>query len=188
MSGVERSGVGLALSPAVCRVLESWWPARLDPDDAAAYLVLPVVRAWVAAAAPATAKAERPLLWATPRLAVRAHLTLGSVDPTIVLDPHNVQHFTMHVNATMSPGWQHQMRSALLRVGRAVSPQGWAPSPPQAGLAAAACTLHVARGGDFVGGAEGHLGAAVDGPLDALMSAASAPLTPEEAVEQGLEP
>ena len=35
VTGVRRSGAGPALCPAVAEVLESWWPARLDPEDAA---------------------------------------------------------------------------------------------------------------------------------------------------------
>ena len=123
----------------MAEVLESWWPARLDPEDAAAvHLVMHVVRVWVAAAAPATTKTARVLLWAVTRLAVWAYLNLGSLDEAIVLDPHNVQHFTMHVNANESPAWQHAMRSALTRVGRAANPQGWTPAPPQAGRIAPA--------------------------------------------------
>ena len=138
---VVRAAVGLlvlavaAVTPrSVSAVLESWRPAGLGHEDLLAVAaVLPVVRVWVAAAAPGDPSSARTLLWATTRLAVWAHLTLGSVDPTIVLDPHNVQHFTVHVNARRSPHWRHVMRSALARVGRAANPQGWAPSPPQAG-------------------------------------------------------
>ena len=152
---VVRAAVGLlvlavaAVTPrSVSAVLESWRPAGLDHEDLLAVAaVLPVVRVWVAAVAPRDPSSARTLLWAT-RLAVWAHLTLGSVDPTIVLDPHNVQHFTMHVNADRSPHWRHVMRSALARVGRAANPQGWAPSPPQAGRStpAAPCGTHQEQG------------------------------------------
>ena len=96
-------------------------------------VVMVHVRCWVAAAAPASAKTARTLMWATTRLAVWAYLALGSVDPTIVLHPHNIQHFVSHVSADRSPAWRHAARSALCRVGRAANRDGWAPSLPQFG-------------------------------------------------------
>ena len=123
-----------SLSQPVAAVIESWRPAGLDAEQREALpVVMPNVRCWVASAAPATVKTARTLLWATTRLAVWAYLTLDSVDPTIVLHPHNVQHFVSHVNGHRPQPWRHAARSALCRVGRAANPDGWAPSLPQFG-------------------------------------------------------
>ena len=134
VTGVRRFGAGPALCPAVAKVLESWRPTRLDPEDAAVvHLVLPVVRVWVAAAAPGDPHSARRHLWATTRLAVWAHRTIGSLDEALVLHPHNIQHFVMCVNSHRSRGWRHKARSVLRRVSRAANPQGWEPRLPEAG-------------------------------------------------------
>ena len=124
-----------AVTPrSVSAVLESWRPAGLGHEDLLAVAaVLPVVRVWVAAAAPGDPLSARTMLWATTRLAVWAHRTLGSLDAAVVLNPHNVQHWTMHVQRHMSRAWRHKARSVLERVGRAANPQGWAPLVPEAG-------------------------------------------------------
>lgn len=134
MSGVGRFGAGPVLCPAVAEALESWRPAHLDPEDAAVlHLVLPVVRAWVAVAAPGDPHSTRTLMWMTTRLAVWAYRTIGSLDEALVLHPHNVQHFAMYVNSHRSRGWRHKARSVLRRVSRAANPQGWEPRLPEAG-------------------------------------------------------
>ena len=134
VTGVRRSGAGPALCPAVAEVLESWRPARLDPEDAAAvHRVMPVVRAWVAAAAPGDPHSARTLLWMTTRLAVWAYRTIGSLDAALVLHPHNIQHYAMYVNSHRSRGWRHKARSVLRRVSRAANPKGWKPRLPEAG-------------------------------------------------------
>ena len=96
-------------------------------------VVMPLVRAWVTAAAPASVSTAKTLLWATTRLAVWAYLTLSSVDPTVVLHPHNVQHFTTVVCKKRSQRYRHAARSALCRVGRAANPDGWDPLVPEFG-------------------------------------------------------
>ena len=122
------------LDASVAAVLASWQPKRLDTRDAAAWLVVAVtVRSWVAAAAPATCRVARTLLWATARLAVWAHRMLGTVEASTVLHPHNVTHFVMYVHADESAGWRHCARSARQRVGRAVCPELWLPAAPPAG-------------------------------------------------------
>ena len=64
-------------------------------------------------------------------LAVWAHQIWGTTDVRTVLDPRNVEHWVMSVNADRSAGWRESTRGALRTVGRAVNPQGWtAPSPP----------------------------------------------------------
>lgn len=95
--------------------------------------VMPSVRAWVTAAAPASLSTAKTLMWATTRLAMWAYLTLCTMDPTVVLHPHNVHHFTTVVCKKRSQRYRHAMRSALCRVGRAANPDGWAPLVPQYG-------------------------------------------------------
>ena len=64
-------------------------------------------------------------------LAVWAYQIWGTIDVRTVLDPRNVEHWVMSVNADQSVGWRENTRGALRTVGRAVNPQGWAvPSPP----------------------------------------------------------
>ena len=72
-------------------------------------------------------------MWATTRLAVWALLTLGTVDPAVVLLPHNVHHFTMVVCAERPQGFRLTLRSALCRVARAANPDGWDPLVPEFG-------------------------------------------------------
>lgn len=118
------------LSAPVAAVLESWRPTRLSPDEATAVVeVLPSVRCWVAAAAPSSPKLARDLLWATLRLAVWGYLSLGSTDPGIVLDPHNVEHWSNHFNKHRSERWRCAVRRLVRRVSRAVNPQAWSPRP-----------------------------------------------------------
>ena len=54
-------------------------------------------------------------MWATTRLAVWAHLALSTVDPTVVLHPHNVHHFTTVVCAERPQRFRLALRSALCR-------------------------------------------------------------------------
>lgn len=118
------------LSAPVEAILESWRPTRLAPEEAAVVAeVLPYVRSWVAAAAPGSPKRARDLLWATLRLAVWAYLSLGSTDPEVVLDPHNVEHWCNHVNKHRPERWRCEMRTLARRVSRAVNPQAWPPRP-----------------------------------------------------------
>ncbi len=125
----------VAVTPrSVEAVLESWRPSGLGQEDLiATAAVLPAVRVWVVAAAPRDQLSARTMLWATTRLAVWAFQTLGSADVSVVLSPHNIQHWTMHVQAHMSRAWRHKARSVLERVGRAANPAGWAPLTPEAG-------------------------------------------------------
>lgn len=130
--------LGLAVAAVTPRsveaVLESWRPSGLGQEELVAVAaVLPTVRGWVAAAEPGDPLSARTMLWAVTRLAVWAYRTLGSVDVLVVLAPHNIQHWTMHVQAHMSRAWRHKARSVLERVSRAANPAGWAPVTPEAG-------------------------------------------------------
>ena len=117
------------LSPPVEEVLQSWRPARLDPEDQAVVgRVLPHVRVWVAAAAPPTANEARRLLWPTLRLAAWAYRTVGSTDPEIVLHPHNIEHWANHAQQHRPNRWRCKARSLVRRVSRAVNPAAWQPA------------------------------------------------------------
>ena len=74
----------LKLSADVAALVGSYRPVGLTDHEAA---VLPVVMPLVRAAVPAALSTARTLLWATTRLALWAYLTLGSVDPAVVLHP-----------------------------------------------------------------------------------------------------
>ncbi len=89
-----------------------------------------MVRTWVATAAPATGRIAKRLLWATARLAIWMHRTRGETDPAVVLHPHNVKHFVMHIGRDQTRGWRHAMHSALRQVSRAVCPELWPPPAP----------------------------------------------------------
>ena len=122
------------LTPAVADTLETYRPVGLRDEELEILdAVLPTARSWVAAAAPRTPKTARSLLWAAVRIALWAYDELRSLDPALVLDPHNVEHFVMHVNKTQSAAWRHVARSALSRVGQAANPNGWPPPRPRAG-------------------------------------------------------
>lgn len=118
------------LLPPVEAVLESWYPRCLSPDEEAVVAeVLPAVRSWVVAAAPASPKAARTLLWATLRLAVWGYRSLGSTDPEVVLDPHNVEHWSNYFNKHRPDRWRRDARARVRQVSRAVKPQAWPPRP-----------------------------------------------------------
>ncbi len=118
----------------IADVIRAWQPRRLDPQQSEALAAaMPQVREWVAASAPLSVRAARRRLWATTRLAVWAHREIGTVDPAVVLHPHNVQHFVAHVCADRPAGWRRTARVALTRVGRAVNLPHWAPDAPSLG-------------------------------------------------------
>ena len=122
------------LTPEVANALEAFRPQRLTPAEAAEVpVVLPVVRAWVALAAPASAYAARQMMWATTRHTIWANLTIGTLDEKIVLSRHNVEHFVTEVKRDQGRGWRHAVRSALYRVARAANPDGWDPPIPAVG-------------------------------------------------------
>ena len=124
----------LKLSADVAALVGSYRPVGLTDHEAAVLpVVMPLVRASVAAAVPAALSTARTLLWATTRLALWAYLTLGSVDPAVVLHPHNVHHFTEKGCGDQPETWRHAVRSALCRVGRAANPNGWDPLLPEFG-------------------------------------------------------
>ena len=111
--------------------MAAWRPNGLSAKDAAAWRVVAVaVRSWIAAAAPATARTARRLLWATARLAIWAYRTRSETDPTVILHPHNITHFVMHIHKDKTQGWRYNANSALRQVSRAMCPELWPPPAP----------------------------------------------------------
>ena len=120
------------LAQDVMRVLDHWHPQGWsDSDLCALKVVRATVRDWVAKAEPRNPHVARRMLRTAAMLAVWAYQIWGTIDVRTVLDPRNVEHWVMSVNADQSVGWRENTRGALRTVGRAVNPQGWAvPSPP----------------------------------------------------------
>ena len=79
---------------------------------------------------PKNAADARRLLYAAARIAVWAHRTLATSDPTIVLDPRNVEHWTMTQNPDRTVVWREKTRWTLRTLGQAVNPEAW-PAPTQ---------------------------------------------------------
>ena len=137
------SGRAPKLAAGVAALVASYRPQCVGEDEVEAAppvvissalpVVMPSVRVWVAAAAPASVSTAKTLMWATTRLAVWAYLVLSTVDPTVVLHPHNVHHFTTVVCAERPQRFRLTLRSALCRVGRAANPDGWDPLVPEFG-------------------------------------------------------
>ena len=143
LRGRVMSGRAPKLAAGVAALVASYRPQCVFEDEVEAAppvvissalpVVMPSVRVWVAAAAPASVSTAKTLMWATTRLAVWAHLVLSTVDPTVVLHPHNVHHFTTVVCAERPQRFRLTLRSALCRVGRAANPDGWDPLVPEFG-------------------------------------------------------
>ena len=126
---VEASMIGAefeALSPEVAAKIAAWRPRKVSPEDAEALeVVLPSVRSWVAAAQPDSPDATSPLLWAATHMALWFYKRFRKLDAEETLSEHNIEHFTMYVNAHRSRGWRHAARSNLRKVARAVNPDLW---------------------------------------------------------------
>ena len=119
------------LAPGVTRVLEHWQPdGWSDTDIQTLGLVRDTVREWVVLAAPRSPHVARRLLRTSAMLTLWAYRTLGTTDVRTVLDPRNVEHWVMKVNADRSEVWRENARGALRAVGRAAYPAGW-PAPPR---------------------------------------------------------
>ena len=162
------------------RAIEAWRPVGGPVGDVEAVgVLLPVVRGWVVAAAPASAVMARRLMRAAAGMALWASRCLGATDTETVLVPTNVEYYTMVACADRAATWRSDTRWCLRVVGRAANPAGWAeptqrfgrrgtPEPYSCGEEAAyrlAVSLGVRRGdvgrGWVVCGA---LGAGLRGP------------------------
>ena len=115
-----------SVSPEVAAKIASWRPREIDPDDAAAVVVvLPVVKSWVVAVQPNAPRAAAKLLWATTRMVLWWQQQGGNLDAVEMLTLRHIQQFVVVVNADRSPKWRHSVRSLLRRVARTVNPDQW---------------------------------------------------------------
>ena len=117
--------------PEVAEVLERWRPANWTARDLDALEpLLPTVREWIAAVPPRDANQAARFLRASAGLAVWAERSLGTTDPTVALNPHNVEYWSMTVMADQSARWREKTRGTLRTLGRAINPHDW-PGPAQ---------------------------------------------------------
>lgn len=122
-----RSGDSPALLPdEIESTIVQWRPRGLDDDKTALLpIVLPFVLNCVAAAVPTTVEVARHMMWAITRMTLWWYGKFSTLDATAMLTFHNVEHFSMFVNAHRSRAWRHEIRTVLRRVGRHVNPGGW---------------------------------------------------------------
>ena len=127
------------LAPDVTRVLERWRPGGWTHDDLRVLeSLMGAVRGWVAAAGPKNPNQARWFLRCTAGLAVWAYHSLGTSDVRTVLNPNNIEYWTMTVNAHRATTWRNNARWALRAVGRAANPVAWPSPSPQVGRSAIA--------------------------------------------------
>ena len=114
------------LKPEVARAIANYRPRYPSPEEEAALPeVLPTVRRWVTAMMP-TSKTTATTLMSKSAIFARWGLdALGTLDETVLMTDHNVEHFSRHVNAHRTNRWQHNTRTHLRRVARVVNPDGW---------------------------------------------------------------
>ncbi|MDE0231077.1 MAG: hypothetical protein OXI56_01310 [bacterium] len=122
------------LVPEVQAKVISWRPANsTEADLGAVEPLLPTVRAWVELARPREVRQAARYMRAAVGIAEWADRSLGTLDPTVVLDPRNVEYWSMKLNSHQSVRWRERTRSALRVLGRAVNPQGWPPPTQKVG-------------------------------------------------------
>lgn len=134
-------GAPVPISPAVpprrpsddvAVVVELWSQRGLsDSDRVELDPLLPKIQAWVLESEPSTPHKARSRLRAVAGMTLHAHRTLGSSDAAVVLNEHNVENWTLRVNAHRTETWRYLARQALRSVGEAVNPEGWSYRPVQ---------------------------------------------------------
>ena len=121
------------LSVDVAAVMERWCPAGwVDADTETLGSLVDIAREWVAAAVPRDANRARLLLGATTGMLAWAHRYLGTTSVRVVLDPGNIEYWTMVINRERGSAWRESTRGVLRTVGAAVNPD-WLPSPVKVG-------------------------------------------------------
>ena len=116
------------LDPEVKNRLERWRPTTWNDEDVRTLEpLLPELRSWVEKANPSGIQQAVRLLRAAAGIAKWAVGALGTTDPTVVLHPNNVEHWTMTVNAHQPRGWRENKRGTLRALGRANNPAAWPP-------------------------------------------------------------
>ena len=114
-----------------CKIAQ-YRPRGLEADPADVEAVMARVRQRVAAAAPATPKAARVLLWAATRHALWGH-EFGIDDDEVLYQRRSVEAFLVAQRRRQPASWRYEMRSALRRLGTAANPAEWPPPPPRIG-------------------------------------------------------
>ena len=93
---------------------------------------MPRVRALVIAAAPATPKVARTLLWAATRFALWG-IDWGITADEMLYQRHNIEAYLVSERKLQPESWRYAMRSALLRLATTANPAEFAPPPPPIG-------------------------------------------------------
>ena len=120
------------LAPAVADKIAGYRPLGLEEDSEVVDEAMPRVRAVVTAAAPATPKTARILLWAAIRFALWGR-KFGITDDETLYQHHNIESFLVSERKRQPESWRYEMRSALRRLGTAVDPAAFPPPPPRIG-------------------------------------------------------
>ena len=119
------------LKPEVVEAMSRYRPRTDDPLVSAALpIVKPPSQRWVAATKPQTLTTATTLMSLTVRYAAWAWNELGTLDPAILMTIDNIEHWSRVVNHHRKNTWQHNTRTALRGVARAVNPGAWAMVPP----------------------------------------------------------
>ena len=121
------------VSVEVAAVMDRWSPTGcVDVDSEMLGRLVNIAREWVTAAQPGDVNRARLLLWSTFGLLEWARRFLGTTDAKVVLDPSNIEYWTMVASRGRSAPWRESARGALRMVGAAVNPD-WPPSPLKVG-------------------------------------------------------
>ena len=121
------------LSVEVAAAVERWSPTGcVDADSEMLGRLVDIAREWVTAAQPGDVNRARLLLWATFGLLEWARRFLGTTDVRVILNPRNIEYWTMVASSDRSAPWRESTRGALRIVGSAVNPD-WPPSPLKVG-------------------------------------------------------
>ena len=124
------------LTPQVAKVIASWRPENPTDEDAAVLpVVLPTMRRWVTATAPASAASAALLMRATTGLALWGWRELGTLSVEVLLHVDNVEYWSMTYNKkrNRSATWCHNTRASLRRVAKTVNAENWPLRPTPMG-------------------------------------------------------
>ena len=119
------------MTPEAAEAISRYEPRNPDPLVVAALpMVMPASQRWVAATKPQALTTATTLMSLTVRYTAWAWNELGTVDPAILMTIDNIEHWSRVVNCERKNTWQHNTRTALRGVARAVNPGAWAMVPP----------------------------------------------------------
>lgn len=124
------------LTSQVAEVIASWRPENPTDEEAAVLpVVLPTVRRWVTATAPANVASAASLMRAATGLALWGWRELGTLSVEVLLHVENVEYWSMTYNKkhNRSATWCHNTRANLRRVAKTVNAQNWPLRPTPMG-------------------------------------------------------